>query len=129
MKDADGLRVLEGNRKSIGYRKTPEHYVYQEHVTDFGPESSFFMASDGFYDQRGAETVYGFGKKRFQRLLEERQELPLSELVAELWRELEDYMGEAAQRDDITLLGFQIAASDVEASASERQPKLKRNIV
>ncbi|WP_284638064.1 SpoIIE family protein phosphatase [Paenibacillus silviterrae] len=129
VKDADGLRVLEGNRKSIGYRKTPEHYVYQEHETEFGPESSFFMASDGFYDQRGAETVYGFGKKRFQRLLEERQELPVSELVAELWRELEDYMGEAAQRDDITLLGFQIAASDVEASASERQPKLKRNIV
>ncbi|MED4608928.1 SpoIIE family protein phosphatase [Paenibacillus validus] len=105
--DRQGTRVLEGGRKSIGYRRTPMEYPFVSHELRLQPGTSCYMATDGFFDQSGGEKGYAFGKRRFTELLDRYGHSPLREQADLFWHEFQTYMGDEAQRDDITLLAFQ----------------------
>ncbi|SDD18761.1 Serine phosphatase RsbU, regulator of sigma subunit [Paenibacillus sp. UNCCL117] len=107
VRDQERLHLLEGGRKSIGYRRTPMEYPFLSHELRLHPGTACYMATDGFFDQSGGEKGYAFGKRRFLELLERHRQYPLREQAELFWAELESYMGDEAQRDDITLLAFQ----------------------
>jgi hypothetical protein len=104
--DADGLQTWKGDRKSIGYRRTPADYTYTNHEMPDGA-ARYYITTDGFYDQNGGERDYSFGKKRFAELINRYWSLPLEEQKAYFVKELEAYMGGERQRDDITVISFQ----------------------
>ncbi|MBO9607061.1 MAG: SpoIIE family protein phosphatase [Paenibacillaceae bacterium] len=106
--DEAGLASWPGDRRSIGYRKTPRDYAYTTHRMPAG-SARYYMATDGFYDQNGGERDYSFGKKRFADLIVRYGGLPLEEQKLLFLRELETYMGNERQRDDITVMSFQVA--------------------
>ncbi|WP_281890875.1 SpoIIE family protein phosphatase [Paenibacillus sp. YYML68] len=106
VREGDGIQVLRGERRAIGYRRTPADYPFRDEELQLLPGTVCYMATDGFFDQNGGEKGLPFGKKRFMETLERVGGLSLQEQSDTLWRELVRYMGEEEQRDDVTLLAF-----------------------
>lgn len=106
--ETDGvIRSIDGERKSVGYRRTPHDFPYRSHTLPLKAGTACYMATDGFFDQSGGEKGYAFGKRRFAELLERYRHTPLPRQAELFWLELQRYMGDEEQRDDITLLAFQ----------------------
>jgi serine phosphatase RsbU (regulator of sigma subunit) len=114
--DDSGLSTWKGDRRSVGYRKTPSEYTYTNHRMPIG-DARYYMTTDGFFDQNGGERDYSFGKKRFAEMIVRYGNLTLKEQKASFLRELEAYMGTERQRDDITVLSFRAAEAATEAAA------------
>lgn len=99
-------KTVPGSRQSIGYRRSDRDFVYPTTVIDIGDDMAFFLASDGILDQAGGAKGWGFGKIRFEKLVDRISRLPSSEWPREMEKEIADYQGDRPQRDDITVLGF-----------------------
>ncbi len=102
----DQITIVNGNTKSVGYRKTALDYSFDNHVIRIATEAKLYLTTDGFLDQNGGEKNYSFGKKRFTDIIQRYHHLPLDEQKKHYIKELKEYMGNEGQRDDITLLGF-----------------------
>ena len=100
--------TVAGQRKSIGYRR-PDRVVLFENrtVTDAG-DKSFYLATDGIFDQAGGAKGWGFGRRRFGRLIGDVAEQPAAEQEAAIGQELTRYRGAHPQRDDITVVGLRV---------------------
>jgi hypothetical protein len=123
--DDSGLQTWKGDRKSVGYRKTPGDYLYTNLTMPIG-EARYYMTTDGFFDQNGGERDYSFGKKRFAEMIVRYGNLSLAEQKASFLRELEAYMGDERQRDDITVLSFRAmeqANTEVAAGTADESGK------
>lgn len=103
-----GIERVAGNKKSVGYVKTPADYSYSNQLVTVQEGQRFYLTTDGFLDQNGGPKNYSFGKKRFVELIDRYGQLPLVQQGQHFQRELEHYRGAEAQRDDITVLAFQI---------------------
>jgi len=101
----DEIQEYKGDRKSIGYRKTPIDFSYSNHVTSV-ENACFYLTTDGLFDQNGGEKGYSFGKKRFSELIANWRNHPLSAQKNGFLQALSEYMGNEPQRDDITVVGF-----------------------
>lgn len=100
------VAVYNGDKRSIGYRRTAKDFVYSNQVIPLTKDQRFYMSTDGFFDQNGGPKNYSFGKKRFISLINMYDEFSLSEQKGFFEQQLEIFMGEEAQRDDITVIAF-----------------------
>lgn len=100
--DGQVVEKHQGCRRAIGDRKVGE-YVNQDLPLSGW---TYYMTTDGYLDQAGGDKQFGFGNKRFESLLLENAQRPLSQQTARFAEALDDYMGDLPQRDDITLLSF-----------------------
>jgi serine phosphatase RsbU (regulator of sigma subunit) len=66
------------------------------------------LSTDGFFDQHGENDSNPFGMDNFAQLLLENEALPLEEQKNVLMDSLHAYMGSEKQRDDITIIGFEL---------------------
>ncbi|MDX5363843.1 MAG: biofilm regulation protein phosphatase SiaA [Pseudazoarcus pumilus] len=103
--DGEESGEVRGHRRAIGDRKRGE---YEDTELALAPNTTCYLATDGFLDQAGGERGFGFGNTRFAQLLRSVAALPMAEQAAALDRALESYRGEFAQRDDITILSFRL---------------------
>ncbi len=103
--DEDGLQIWKGDRKRIGYRRTAMDYAYTNHELPLG-EANYYLTTDGFYDQNGGAHNYSFGKKRFAELIQSYSHLTFPEQKSRFIEQLDAYMGNEEQRDDITVISF-----------------------
>ncbi|MGD9504910.1 MAG: SpoIIE family protein phosphatase [Syntrophobacteraceae bacterium] len=102
------VREVSGDRRSIGYKRSNLETPFAEHEIELVEGRTFYLCSDGFWDQSGGEKGFGFGRKKFMGMLAEGSLLPLGEQRASYVRTLEGYMGRLRQTDDITLMGFMV---------------------
>lgn len=100
------VAIYNGDKRSIGYRRTAKEFVYTNQVVPISKEQRFYMSTDGFFDQNGGPKDYSFGKKRFLSLINMYYEFPLSEQKKLFEQQLEMFMGGETQRDDITVIAF-----------------------
>lgn len=98
---------IEGDRKSVGYRRTPIDYEYANVQLALTDDLALFLSTDGWYDQNGGDHDYSFGKSRFAAIVAGQAENGLESCKAELLQELREYAGSKEQRDDITVLALQ----------------------
>lgn len=103
--DGDESGEVRGHRRAIGDRKRGD---YEDTELALMPNTSCYLATDGFLDQAGGERGFGFGNTRFADLLRSIAALPMAEQAEALDGALESYRGEFAQRDDITILSFRL---------------------
>jgi phosphoserine phosphatase RsbU/P len=103
--DGEAYGEMHGHRRAIGDRRRGE---YEDAELALAPNTTCYLATDGFLDQAGGERGFGFGSKRFAELLRATAKLPMSEQASALDRALEAYRGEVPQRDDITILSFRL---------------------
>ncbi|MNI15636.1 Phosphoserine phosphatase RsbU [compost metagenome] len=106
VQDDEGIHVVKGDRKSIGYRRTPIEYTYTNHMLPIQKNSQYYMATDGIVDQNGGEKGYSFGKSKLIQFIQTYSHLSLQEQEAMFAKELAAYMGNELQRDDMTFMAF-----------------------
>ncbi|WP_067221342.1 biofilm regulation protein phosphatase SiaA [Marinomonas gallaica] len=101
---SDGISVVKhaASKRALGDRKLGQYENVDLPLTGW----TYYMTTDGYLDQAGGEKSFGFGNKRFERLLVENAQAPLHEQTARFAQALDDYMGDLPQRDDVTLLSF-----------------------
>ncbi|MGB0695555.1 MAG: PAS domain-containing protein [Rhodospirillaceae bacterium] len=105
VKDGEVTEV-KGDKTGIGYRGLPQTLLFAETEVPISPGQTFFMVSDGYPDQIGGERRRMFGKKRLKQLLSLISGEPLEAQKQALLSALEDFQGEEARRDDVSVIGF-----------------------
>ena len=110
------IQEIKGSKHAIGggksnYKKRKEKN-FETSIFNLPPQTTLYMASDGFQDQFGGiqerQTSTKFMKKRFREVLLEVSKLPISEQEITLNQILEDWKQTAKQTDDILVMGIYI---------------------
>jgi len=99
------IKTLKGSRKSIGgtqQKRTVIHFENENITLQKG--DTVYLSSDGYIDQNNVQRQK-FGTPKLYIVLEEIRALELKEQKSILNSVLEQYMGEATQRDDISIMG------------------------
>lgn len=104
----DEITIVNGDRKSIGYRNVPQDITFVSHSIEVSSDSTYYMTSDGLLDQVGGEKRRCFGKKRFRELLLTIKNLSLSRQQLEISSSMKAYQGTEKRRDDVSVLGFRL---------------------
>ena len=71
----------------------------------YNPDNKFYIASDGLYDQPSDENI-PFGYKRFEKIILESHNQPLSVISNKMWKTFESHQGNEARVDDLQLITF-----------------------
>ncbi|MEO5349512.1 MAG: SpoIIE family protein phosphatase [Magnetococcus sp. YQC-3] len=106
---AAGNRIIRGNMASIGYRRSAGEYAFVNHCVPLQPETICYMFSDGLHDQLGGPHHIPFGKKRLLACIDALRDDPVSQHGEAILQAVEAYRGECEWKDDVTLIGFQLA--------------------
>ena len=100
------LKVIKGDRKSVGYKKSTFDYGYTNHTLAINPDDFFTLCSDGYVDQVGGHKPMPFGNKRFQKLILDNMDRPFLEQKQIIMETLKNHQGEQQRRDDIVVFCF-----------------------
>jgi PAS domain S-box-containing protein len=104
----DELKMIEGDRQSIGYKKSDINFQFTEHTFSIEKETRLYLTTDGYLDQIGGEKRFRFGKRRFKRLVEESFKLPMEDQQDKFLEHMRLYQGKEDAIDDITLIGLKL---------------------
>jgi serine phosphatase RsbU (regulator of sigma subunit) len=104
--EREELQRIQGNKRGLGYSRTPVDYEFTQHEWTPSADAVFYMSTDGFRDQNGGEKNYSFGRKRFEALIRQHGKRPLAEQKEEFHKALTQFRGAEPQRDDITVFAF-----------------------
>ena len=104
IKREDGkVDEYNGTRKTVGYKRD---VVFQQKTVDLFKDDIIILTTDGIFDQNNsANKIYS--KKRMISTIE-KGELNTNFLVQHILADLEKFKGQKAQRDDITIVAFQV---------------------
>lgn len=102
------LAETKGNRKSIGYTRSPMNYEFTTHSISIPLGTTFYMFTDGLIDQIGGDFGYPYGKKRLIQLLVEIQDKPMKIQKEFIIQSLKEYQGNQDRLDDVTIIGIRI---------------------
>lgn len=102
------IREIKGDRQSLGYKKSKLDYTFTNHEINLESGQVFYLCTDGFMDQNGGEKDASFGPRRFRQMIEKSLPLPFDRQKTFFQNNLDEYMGEETQRDDISFIGFRI---------------------
>jgi serine phosphatase RsbU (regulator of sigma subunit) len=105
--DKNGLRVIKGDRFSIGGIKTMEESFTRIDI-DLSSSTSFYMFSDGFADQFGQKSGKKYMIKRLQTLLSELNTIPMTEQQQKIASIFNDWKGTLEQTDDVLVVGLKV---------------------
>ncbi|OQX03397.1 MAG: hypothetical protein BWK80_55760 [Desulfobacteraceae bacterium IS3] len=99
------VTVIAGDRQSIGYKRSDLNFNFSDHKVRIEKGTVFYMASDGFIDQLGADNRR-FGSRRFRELLKRIAHLPFEKQREILLEAYETHRGMKQRQDDVTVSGF-----------------------
>ena len=102
------IKVIDADKNSIGYKKTPEDAVYTNHTISIEGDEFFYLASDGFHSQIGGENDFPIGKKKFMEIILEKNNLSSEEQLQNLQEKYDSHRRNNEQIDDILVIGFKI---------------------
>lgn len=106
--ESGSVSEIKGDKHSIGVR--PESFEYSNYNLTVSADSTFYLVTDGFYEQKGGRKNIPLGKGRLKQLFEQ---VGLGHQLADQKRILIDYFneykGRMGQMDDCTLLGFKVS--------------------
>lgn len=105
------VTVIKPDRKGLGYRRSPDDYTFTNHKISGLAQKVFYLTSDGILDQPGGKDSLPYGSLRFMKLLESLADVPIDRQGELVGKELKDYSGSRAQRDDFVLFGFKAKKS------------------
>lgn len=100
------VRLLEPDRKGVGYVDTPMDYQWTNQQLSLSKEMCLYLTTDGLIDQIGGLKKIAFGKKRFSALLKDIYLKPMLEQESIIMQTYYDYQGKQRRRDDVCLMGF-----------------------
>jgi serine phosphatase RsbU (regulator of sigma subunit) len=103
------LVKVKGDAHSIGGRRKDQGgFTFKKHRISIEKPTVLYLFSDGYKDQFGGNDNSKFLSKKFNRLLLQIHELPMSEQMDILERAIEEWKGQIGQTDDILVMGFKL---------------------
>jgi serine phosphatase RsbU (regulator of sigma subunit) len=106
--NADEVEELRPDKLSVGYVHVPIEAEYAVSQLELESGMRFFITTDGIVDQVGGERSLCFGKKRLKKLLLKTRNMSMNEQKNVILEEFFAYRGNESQRDDNTIIGFEI---------------------
>lgn len=103
--DGHTVQKLKGNSRSLWERRTA---LYTDHDVPLCRDCTYYMATDGVFDQAGGDHGFGLGSERFSDWLLEHARKPLAEQHEAFSRAIAEFKGNHPQRDDMTMLSFRV---------------------
>ncbi|MBQ3635903.1 MAG: SpoIIE family protein phosphatase [Bacteroidales bacterium] len=104
------LETVKGTRRGIGEPRTANEFV--ETITQLHKGDYIYMCSDGFGDQMGGspndDDLIKFSTKRYNEMLMNLHELPMSEQKVEMDRILKEWCGHYERVDDVIVMGIKL---------------------
>ena len=100
------LLEIRGNKSAIADSLNDQNKEYKEHLVKVEKGDIFYIFSDGFSDQFGDKKNKKYMIKRFKKLLEKNHHDTMENQCERLRMEIEDWMGEQNQTDDMLVIGF-----------------------
>jgi serine phosphatase RsbU (regulator of sigma subunit) len=104
----DTIKTIKGDRHSLGYRNSDEHFVFTSHTIEAADNTSIYLKTDGYTDQMGGPKNLRYSTVRFKKLISEIHGLSFDIQRKEILRAFFEYMGENEQRDDVTVIGMKV---------------------
>jgi len=102
------IKIIQGDRHSIGYRKSKDDYPFNDHTIEFTSKLQGYLTTDGYLDQTGGERGFMFGKKHFLKFIDEIKDESFDNQKQLFIDKLKSYQSTYSRKDDITLVGFKI---------------------
>lgn len=104
------IRRADGTYEAVIYRHSPALGVmdgipFKEHAFELHPGDRIFVYTDGVPEATNAEDEL-FGVERMLESLNVHADDPLKDLLPNLKKDIDTFVGDAVQFDDITMLGF-----------------------
>jgi serine phosphatase RsbU (regulator of sigma subunit) len=103
--DGQHVRSVKGDHRSLWDRRAG---TYHDHDFPLLRSGTYYMATDGLFDQSGGDHGFALGTERFRQWLLEHASKPLVEQQQAFAASLTAFMGSCPQRDDITMISFRI---------------------
>jgi serine phosphatase RsbU (regulator of sigma subunit) len=101
------LETIEADRMPIGI-SSRMNQSFRMHTQKLEKGVSYYLLSDGYSDQFGGENGRKFLKKNLKKLILDVQGMPMKKQKALLEKNLEDWMGDNDQVDDILVMGIRV---------------------
>lgn len=106
---SDGqVTTYEGYKSGIGYIKSAFFEDFVDVEVSVKQGDRIYITTDGFVDQNGGPNNYSFGRNKFRGIIAETSSLSILEQGRRYEKELDGYMGQEQQRDDVTVVGFEL---------------------
>lgn len=106
--DEGTLHHIKPDKHSIGYVHSNIDFEFTNHTLALKEGMRFYLTTDGIVDQIGGEKRIAFGKKRLMEAIFDNHTKPMKEQEKVILETYYQYKGEEQQRDDNTMIGFQI---------------------
>ncbi|PLX03490.1 MAG: pas/pac sensor protein, partial [Marinilabiliales bacterium] len=102
----DRIEKLSGGICSVGDKRFNTN---QLEILDMkiGSNDALYLLSDGYIDQFGGSENQKFMTARFESLINENKNVPLSKQETVFVKAFEDWKGDSKQIDDVLLIGIQ----------------------
>lgn len=104
--DGRSVAMARADNRSLWDRRAG---LYRDHTIPLASEFTYYLATDGVFDQAGGDDGFGLGSDRFERWLLDHATKPLHQQHQAFSDSLARFMGDHPQRDDITILSFRVA--------------------
>ena len=106
---SDGqLEQIRGDRYSLGGTFKMAKKEFKQQTLSFKPGDTFYMSSDGYFDQFGGPKKKKFMRKRFAQLLLDNHQQTMYEQEMEIKSAFQDWKGTNEQIDDILVMGIRV---------------------
>jgi serine phosphatase RsbU (regulator of sigma subunit)/HAMP domain-containing protein len=104
--DGKEVRQIKGQRIAVGEGRLKSKDEINVVRIEANPDNTFYIGSDGLFDQPGGPLSIPFGYKVFKRILQENHDEKLSVISDKVWNIFEEYRGDEIRVDDIQLISF-----------------------
>jgi len=104
----DQLIEYKGDFWSIGGTQYKKRCPYKSHSFDYKKGDIIAMFSDGITDQFSADGSTKFGYRKIQKHLAENADKPMKDFSDSIQKEMDDWMGNHRQMDDMLLMGVRL---------------------
>jgi len=106
--DGKQVRQIKGQRIAIGEGRLKSRDDINVVRVETNPDNTFYIASDGLFDQPGGPRSIPYGYSSFKRIIMENHGEKLSDISDKIWKNFEEYRGGEMRVDDIQLLSFKV---------------------
>jgi len=104
--DGKEVRQIKGQRIAVGEGKLKSKEEINVVCIEPNQDNTFYIGSDGFFDQPGGPLSIPFGYKAFTRFILDNHDEKLSAASEKVWNIFEEYRGEETRVDDLQLIAF-----------------------